>query len=45
MDPCGKETGYSMNRPTADIVTISHENAGHNNVSGVAGSPGAAGAG
>jgi L-ascorbate metabolism protein UlaG (beta-lactamase superfamily) len=39
MDPCGKETGYSMNRPTADIVTISHEHAGHNNVSGVAGSP------
>lgn len=39
MDPAGKETGYSISRPTADIVTVSHAHAGHNNVAGVAGSP------
>jgi len=39
MDPCGKETGYNISRPTADIVTVSHDHPGHNNVSGVAGSP------
>jgi L-ascorbate metabolism protein UlaG (beta-lactamase superfamily) len=39
MDPLGKETGYSMSRPTADIITVSHDHEGHNNVSGVAGSP------
>jgi L-ascorbate metabolism protein UlaG (beta-lactamase superfamily) len=39
MDPAGKETGYSISRPTADIVTVSHEHPAHANVSGVAGSP------
>jgi L-ascorbate metabolism protein UlaG (beta-lactamase superfamily) len=39
MDPAGKETGYNISRPTADIVTVSHDHAGHNNVAGVAGSP------
>jgi len=38
-DPCPKSTGYSMGRPTADIVTVSHEHEGHNAVEGVAGSP------
>ena len=31
-DPVGKNTGYSMTRQTADIVTISHEHAGHINL-------------
>jgi L-ascorbate metabolism protein UlaG (beta-lactamase superfamily) len=39
MDPAGKETGYSISRPSADIVTVSHDHPGHANVSGVAGSP------
>jgi L-ascorbate metabolism protein UlaG (beta-lactamase superfamily) len=38
-DPCPKSTGYSMGRPTADIVTVSHEHESHNAVEGVAGSP------
>jgi len=38
-DPCPKSTGYSMGRPTADIVTVSHEHEGHNAVEGVVGSP------
>jgi L-ascorbate metabolism protein UlaG (beta-lactamase superfamily) len=39
MDPCGKETGYNISRPTADIVTVSHDHPAHNNVAGVAGTP------
>jgi L-ascorbate metabolism protein UlaG (beta-lactamase superfamily) len=39
MDPAGKATGYTISRPTADIVTVSHDHEGHNNVAGVAGSP------
>ena len=39
MDPCDKSTGYNISRPTADIVTVSHEHPAHANVSGVAGSP------
>lgn len=39
IDPCPKSTGYSMGRPTADIITVSHEHEGHNAVQGVAGSP------
>ena len=38
-DPCAKSTGYSVGRPAADIVTVSHDHAGHNNVAAVAGSP------
>jgi L-ascorbate metabolism protein UlaG (beta-lactamase superfamily) len=38
-DPFGKETGYSLNRPNADIVTISHDHPGHSNAGGVAGQP------
>ncbi len=38
-DPCAKTTGYSIGRPTADIVTVSHDHPGHNNVRAVAGSP------
>ncbi len=32
MDPVGKNTGYTMPRQTADIVTVSHSHPGHNNL-------------
>ena len=38
-DPYDKSTGYTLGRPAADIITVSHDHQGHNNVSGVAGSP------
>src|SRR5436309_7951745 len=38
-DPCAKSTGYSIGRPTADLVTVSVDEPGHNFVGGVAGSP------
>ena len=34
-----KATGYTLGRPTADIVTVSISDPGHGNVDGVAGSP------
>ena len=34
-DPVGKNTGYSMTRQTADIVTLSHDHAGHTNLNAV----------
>ncbi len=39
MDPVGREVGYDMGRPTADIVTISHPDPAHNNVRGLRGEP------
>ena len=38
-DPYDKSTGYTLGRPAADIITVSHDHQGHNNASGVAGSP------
>jgi len=38
-DPCAKSTGYSIGRPQADIVTVSHDHPAHNNVAAVAGAP------
>ncbi len=38
-DPCGKATGYGIGRPTANVVTVSHDHPGHNNVAAVTGSP------
>jgi L-ascorbate metabolism protein UlaG (beta-lactamase superfamily) len=38
-DPCDKSTGYSLGRPTADIVTVSHSDPSHAYIDGVAGSP------
>ena len=34
-----KSTGYSLGRPTADLVTVSIDDAAHNHPSGVAGDP------
>jgi L-ascorbate metabolism protein UlaG (beta-lactamase superfamily) len=38
-DPCDKTTGYSLGRPTADLVTVSCADPAHNAVGGVAGDP------
>lgn len=38
-DPCDKSTGYSLGRPTADLVTVSIGDPAHSSVSGVAGDP------
>jgi len=35
MDPVGKRTGYSLPKQTVDIVTLSHEHAGHVNLEAV----------
>ncbi len=34
-----KTTGYTLGRPTADIVTVSHSDPAHSNVEGVGGTP------
>src|SRR5680860_362256 len=34
-DPVGKITGYAMAKQTADIVTISHDHPGHNNLAAI----------
>ncbi|MBI4302589.1 MAG: MBL fold metallo-hydrolase [Chloroflexi bacterium] len=38
-DPYDKTVGYSWGRPTANIVTVSHDHPDHNNIAGVGGSP------
>lgn len=38
-DPCDKSTGYSLGRPTADLVTVSFDDRAHNYSAGVAGQP------
>jgi len=38
-DPCAPSTGYTIGRPTADILTISHHHPGHDHLAPVAGSP------
>jgi L-ascorbate metabolism protein UlaG (beta-lactamase superfamily) len=38
-DPCDRSSGYSLGRPTADLVTVSIDDPAHNNVAGVAGDP------
>ena len=38
-DPCDKSTGYTLGRPTADLVTVSYDDPAHSYVAGVAGSP------
>jgi len=38
-DPCSPTSGYSIGKPTADIVTVSHDHPGHNHRNAVAGSP------
>ncbi len=38
-DPYGAEIGFSPGKPTADIITVSHEHYDHNNVGCVPGTP------
>jgi L-ascorbate metabolism protein UlaG (beta-lactamase superfamily) len=38
-DPYSKELGYSLGKPNARIVTVSHDHQGHNYVEGVGGTP------
>lgn len=38
-DPCPPSSGYSIGKPTADIVTISHPHDNHTYVKAVAGTP------
>jgi L-ascorbate metabolism protein UlaG (beta-lactamase superfamily) len=38
-DPCPPASGYAIGKPTADIVTISHEHPNHAHLKAVAGSP------
>lgn len=38
-DPVDKTTGYSLGRPTADLVTVSCEHPAHNAVAAIAGDP------
>ncbi len=38
-DPCPPATGYSIGKPTADIVTLSHRHDNHSYLKAVAGSP------
>lgn len=38
-DPFPPERGYSLGKPTADIITVSHEQPGHNYIEGVGGNP------
>lgn len=38
-DPCDQSTGYHIGRPSADIVTVSHDHPGHSHVAAVPGSP------
>lgn len=38
-DPTDKKTGYSLGRPTADVVTVSCDDPGHNAVNSIASDP------
>ena len=39
MDPCPPKSGYAIGKPTADIVTVSHQHDNHNFTKAVAGTP------
>jgi len=38
-DPFSPDTGYSLGKQKADIVTVSHQHSDHNNIAGIDGSP------
>ena len=38
-DPYSPDLGYSLGKPTADIVTISHQHPGHSYIQGIGGAP------
>jgi L-ascorbate metabolism protein UlaG (beta-lactamase superfamily) len=39
VDPCPPSSGYSIGKPTADIVVVTHDHENHNYVKAVAGKP------
>ena len=39
MDPAPSSTGFRLNRPQADIVTVSNNEPGHSWIKGVGGNP------
>jgi len=38
-DPCSPDLGYSLGKPTARIVTVSHQHPGHSYTQGIGGEP------
>jgi len=38
-DPFPPDLGYSLGKPTADIVTVSHQHPGHSYIQGIGGEP------
>ncbi len=38
-DPFSLDLGYSLDKPTARVVTVSHQHPGHSNVQAIAGEP------
>jgi len=38
-DPYSPQSGYSLDKPTAKIVTVSHQHPGHSYVQGISGEP------
>ena len=38
-DPCNESIGYSLGKPAASIVTLSHPHPGHSYVAGIEGNP------
>lgn len=38
-DPCPPATGHNIGKPTADIVTISHDHPNHSHLKAISGSP------
>ena len=38
-DPYSQDFGYSLGKPSADIITVSHQHPGHNYTTGIAGNP------
>ncbi len=38
-DPYSPDSGYSLGKPTADIVTVSHQHPGHSYLEGIGGEP------
>ena len=39
LDPCGPQTGYTIGKVEADLITVSHQHPGHNNAGCIQGDP------
>jgi len=38
-DPFSADTGYTLGKPSATLVTLSHNHSGHNNAAAIGGNP------